>query len=76
MSKKQVRFQISDLHKDPDNFPRTALNYVLKNGKVILGNIQSFTDDKITIRNSFRKKIILEQADIEEIWGEVRVQSR
>ncbi len=73
MAKKQIRYELADLLKDPVSFPKNALNYVLKNKKVVLGEIQSFKGDQIIIRNTFKKKISLNTSDIREVWGEEKV---
>ncbi len=75
MSKKQIRYEVEDLLKKPELFPNRELNYVLRNKKVILGRIQSQVENKITVRNTFNKKITLHIDQILEIWGEEKITS-
>jgi hypothetical protein len=70
MSKKQIRYNADQLLADPSKYPQVELNYVLKSKKVILGKIQSVSEERITIRNTFGRKVIIQKNEIREIWGD------
>ncbi len=73
MPKRQKRVDPQKVAVQINDYRDRDLTFVLSDRRVVLGRIESVSDQTLTVRNKMRHKLILEFKMIQEIWMEEKV---